>query len=85
VKSKHIVARRNPKDTLGLPDLDQAKSAVLDSLLSKESQSAYSGLLRSGFRGLPITVPVIGLACTSLPPQARQTIEKTEETTTKTN
>jgi site-specific recombinase XerD len=41
VKSKHLVVRRKPKNTLGLPDLDQAKSAVLNSLPSKESQRGY--------------------------------------------
>ncbi len=32
------MANRQPKNTLRLPDLDQAKSAVLNSLRSKESQ-----------------------------------------------
>ncbi|HYW43889.1 MAG TPA: tyrosine-type recombinase/integrase [Bryobacteraceae bacterium] len=41
MKSKHIAVRRKPKYTLGLPDLDQAKSAVLNSLPSKESQRGY--------------------------------------------
>ena len=31
----------SPKRSLNLPDLDQAKSAVLDSLPSKESQRGY--------------------------------------------
>jgi len=35
VKRKHLAVRRNPKNTLGLPDLDQAKYAVLNSLPSK--------------------------------------------------
>jgi len=41
VKRKHLAVRRNPKNTLGLPDLDQAKYAVLNSLPSKESQRGY--------------------------------------------
>ena len=41
MKNKHIVVRRKPKNTLGLPDLDQAKSAGLKSLPSKESQRGY--------------------------------------------
>lgn len=41
MKSKHLAVRRKPKNTLGLPDLDQAKSAVLNSLPSKESQRGY--------------------------------------------
>jgi site-specific recombinase XerD len=41
VKRKHIVTYRKPKTTLGLPDLDQAKSAVLNSLPSQESRRGY--------------------------------------------
>ena len=41
VKNKHIVVRRKPKNTLGLPDLDQTKSAVLNSLPSKESHRVH--------------------------------------------
>ena len=41
MKSKHLATKRKPKSTLGLPDLDQAKSAVLNSLPSKESQRGY--------------------------------------------
>ena len=41
VKNKHIVAKKKPKNTFRLPDLDQAKSAVLNSLPSKESQRGY--------------------------------------------
>jgi len=33
--------KRTPKQSLNLPDLDQAKSAVLNSLPSKESQRGY--------------------------------------------
>jgi len=40
VKSKRIVGNRR-QDTLRLPDLYQAKSAVLNSLPSKESQRGY--------------------------------------------
>ena len=36
MKNRHISTRRKPKHSLGLPDLDQAKSAVLNSLPSKE-------------------------------------------------
>ncbi len=38
---KHIVWKKKPKKTLRLPDLDQAKSAVLNNLPSKESQRGY--------------------------------------------
>jgi hypothetical protein len=41
VKNKHTVANKKPKNTLRLPDLDHAKSAVLNSLPSKESQRGY--------------------------------------------
>src|SRR5438552_17515674 len=41
VKKKHIVGNKKPKNTLRLPDLDQAKSAVISSLPSKESQRGY--------------------------------------------
>lgn len=41
MKNKHIVAKKKPKNTLRLPDLDQAKSSVLNSLPSKESQRGY--------------------------------------------
>jgi len=41
VKNKHIVTNKKPKNSLRLPDLDQAKSAVLTSLPSKESQRGY--------------------------------------------
>ena len=33
MKEKNIVAKRQPKNTLRLPDLDQAKSAVLNSAI----------------------------------------------------
>jgi len=33
--------KSSPKQSLNLPDLDQAKSAVLNSLPSKESQRGY--------------------------------------------
>jgi hypothetical protein len=33
--------KSSPKHSLSLPDLDQAKSAVLNSLPSKESQRGY--------------------------------------------
>lgn len=43
--SKHCTKRsartKRPKTTLGLPDLDHSKSAVLDSLRSPESKRAY--------------------------------------------
>ena len=41
MKRKHIVTYRKPKTTLRLPDLDQAKSAVLNSLPSQESRRGY--------------------------------------------
>lgn len=34
MKNQHIVANKKPRNTLRLPDLDRAKSAVLNSLLS---------------------------------------------------
>src|SRR5262249_26013382 len=39
--SKTSKKRTHPKIKLGLPDLDQAKAAVLGSLRSSESQRAY--------------------------------------------
>jgi site-specific recombinase XerD len=41
VKKKRIVGNKKPNNTLRLPDLDQAKSAVLNSPPSKESQRSY--------------------------------------------
>ena len=41
MKKKRIVGSKKPNNTLRLPDLDQAKSAVLNSLPSKESQRSY--------------------------------------------
>ena len=41
MKNKHIVVNMKAKSTLRLPDLDQAKSAVLNSLPSKESKRGY--------------------------------------------
>jgi len=41
VKKKRIVANKKPKNTLRLHDLDQAKTSVLNSLPSKESQHGY--------------------------------------------
>lgn len=43
MKRGNVVAgrRSSPKQSLNLPDLDQAKSAVLNSLPSKESQRRY--------------------------------------------
>jgi hypothetical protein len=35
--------KSSPKQSLNLPDLDNAKSAVLNSLPSKESQRGYRG------------------------------------------
>lgn len=41
-RDKHAQGKKfPPKRSLSLPDLDQAKSAVLNSLLSKESQRGY--------------------------------------------
>ena len=41
-RGKNSRARRSsPKHSLSLPDLDQARSAVLNSLPSKESQRGY--------------------------------------------
>src|SRR6201989_3189193 len=39
--SKHQIKRRPPKRTLALPDLEQTKSAVLNSLTSKSGQRTY--------------------------------------------
>ncbi|MGA2271352.1 MAG: tyrosine-type recombinase/integrase [Bryobacteraceae bacterium] len=41
MKKKQIVRNKTPKNTLRLPDLDQAKSAVLSSLPSQESRRGY--------------------------------------------
>ena len=41
MKKQRIVRNKKPKNALRLPDLDQAKSAVLNSLPSKESQRGY--------------------------------------------
>lgn len=41
MKKKRIVGNEKPNKTLRLPDLDQAKSAVLNSLPSQESQQGY--------------------------------------------
>lgn len=38
---KRIIGKKKPNNTLRLPDLDQAKSAVLNSLPSRESQRGY--------------------------------------------
>ncbi len=40
-RGKRGSGRKSPKQSLNLPDLDQAKSAVLNSLPSKESQRGY--------------------------------------------
>ena len=41
-RDKRVRGRKSfPKHSLNLPDLDQAKSAVLNSLPSKESQRGY--------------------------------------------
>jgi phage baseplate assembly protein W len=39
--SKPRKKRRSPKRVLALPDLEQSKAAVLNSLTSKSSQSSY--------------------------------------------
>jgi site-specific recombinase XerD len=41
MKNKRIAGSKKPKNTLRLPDLDQAKASVLSSLPSKESQCGY--------------------------------------------
>ena len=41
MKTQRSIRNKKPKNTLQLPDLDQAKSAVLNSLPSKESQRGY--------------------------------------------
>ena len=41
MKNKRIVGSKKPKNSLRLPDLDQAKASVLNSLPSKESQRGY--------------------------------------------
>lgn len=41
MKTQRSIRNKKPKNTLRLPDLDQAKSAVLNSLPSKESQRGY--------------------------------------------
>ena len=38
--------KRNPKTVLKLPDLEQSKSAVLDSLTSQSSQRSYDHAIR---------------------------------------
>lgn len=38
--------KRNPKTTLKLPDLEQSKSAVLNSLTSRSSQRSYDHAIR---------------------------------------
>jgi hypothetical protein len=38
--------KRNPKSVLKLPDLEQSKSAVLDSLTSESSQRSYDHAIR---------------------------------------
>jgi hypothetical protein len=40
-RNKRGSSKSSPKQTLNLPDLDNAKSAVLNSLPSKESQRGY--------------------------------------------
>ena len=41
-RGKHARGRKSlPKHSLNLPDLDQAKSSVLNSLSSEESQRGY--------------------------------------------
>jgi hypothetical protein len=42
-KNKH---KRNPKTVLKLPDLEQSKSAVLNSLTSPSSQRSYEHAIR---------------------------------------
>ncbi len=51
MKNKHVVAKKKPKNTLRLPDLDQAKSSVLNSLPSKESQRGIGMPSRSSLLG----------------------------------
>ena len=41
MKKKRIVGSKKPKNTLRLPDLDQAEASVLNSLPSKESRRGY--------------------------------------------
>ena len=38
--------KRNPKTVLKLPDLEQSKSAVLNSLTSRRSQRSYDHAIR---------------------------------------
>lgn len=40
----HSAKKAPPKNTLKLPDLDQAKSAVINSLMSRQSQRGYAGM-----------------------------------------
>ena len=47
--------RRTPEPVLGLPDLDQAKSAVLNSLSSNDAQRAYRHAI-DGFHRLVVRV-----------------------------
>jgi hypothetical protein len=42
---KHRKKRRSPKRSLALPDLEQTKSAVLNSLTSKSGHRTYDPLL----------------------------------------
>ena len=50
---KHLSrkARTVPKTVLRLPDLDQAKSAVLNSLSSQDAQRGYRHVWRSSLSG----------------------------------
>ena len=54
MKSKRIVGNRR-QDTLRLPDLDQAKSAVLNSLPSKESQRGYRHAIEEFISGTALS------------------------------
>jgi hypothetical protein len=49
---KNSSRRRTPKTVLHLPELDQAKSAVLNSLSSAEAQRGYRPQLMSSWSGI---------------------------------
>jgi hypothetical protein len=46
-------SKSSPKQSLNLPDLDQARSAVLNSLPSKEFQRGYQAARHYSLRVLP--------------------------------
>ena len=45
-KSSNPIRKKAPKTVLKLPDLEQSKSAVLNSLVSSSSQRSYDHAIR---------------------------------------